>query len=268
MVCIVFAIFFGNSLCLLLLLSSLADANQANIDCLKTFKSQVEDPNGYLSSWDFGNQTAQGFICKFSGVTCWHDDENRVLSIKLYGYGLRGVFPQGINLCADLVGLDLSRNNFSGPLPSNLTDVTHHVTTLDLSYNGFSGEIPVSISNISFLNFLMLQHNQFTGRLPPQLVLLGRLKTFFVADNRLEGPIPKFNSTSINSESFANNLNLCGKPLDDCKTTSTNSRGKVVILAALGGFTVAAFVVGIVLGFLCSTISVERLLFRKSRQSR
>ncbi|XP_019097588.1 PREDICTED: probably inactive leucine-rich repeat receptor-like protein kinase At5g48380 [Camelina sativa] len=254
---LVFAIFFGNSLCLLLLLSSLADANQANIDCLKTFKSQVDDPNGYLSSWDFGNQTAQGFICKFSGVTCWHDDENRVLSIKLSGFGLRGVFPQGIKLCSDLTGLDLSRNNFSGPLPSNLTDVIHLVTTLDLSYNGFSGEIPVSISNISFLNSLMLQHNQFTGQLPPQLVLLGRLKTFSVADNRLEGPIPKFNSTSINSESFANNLNLCGKPLDDCKS-SNGSRGKVIIIAAVGGLTGAALVVGGVLFFYFRKMGVVR----------
>ncbi|XP_010482085.1 PREDICTED: probably inactive leucine-rich repeat receptor-like protein kinase At5g48380 [Camelina sativa] len=237
MVCRVFAIFFGNCLCLLLLLSSLADANQANIDCLKTFKSQVEDPNGYLSTWDFGNQTAQGFICKFAGVTCWHDDENRVFSIKISGFGLRGVFPQGFKLCSDLTGLDLSRNNFSGPLPSNIS-------------------------------FLQLQHNQFTGTLPPQLAQLRRLKTFSVADNRLEGPIPKFNSAIITSESFANNLNLCGKPLDNCKMTSTNSHSKVVILAALGGFTVTAFVVGIVLGFFCSTISVEQLLFRKSRQNR
>ncbi|XP_010493653.1 PREDICTED: probably inactive leucine-rich repeat receptor-like protein kinase At5g48380 [Camelina sativa] len=213
MVCKVFAIFFGNSLCLLLLLSSLADANQANIDCLKTFKSQVEDPNGYLSSWEFGNQTAQGFICKFSGVTCWHDDEDRVFSIMLSGYGLGGVFPQGIKLCSDLTHLDLSRNNFSGPLPSYISLYSPVITTLDLSYNSFSGEIPMLISNITFLNTLQLHHNQFTGTLPPQLGQLRRLNTFSVADNRLEGPIPKFNSASITSESFANNLNLCGKPL-------------------------------------------------------
>ncbi|EFH41891.1 hypothetical protein ARALYDRAFT_357041 [Arabidopsis lyrata subsp. lyrata] len=256
---LVFAIFLGNCLCLLLL-RTLIDANQADVDCLRTFKSQVEDPNSYLSSWVFGNE-AYGYICKFSGVTCWHDDENRVLSIKLSGYGLRGVFPLGIKQCSDLVGLDISRNNFSGPLPSNLTDVIPLVTTLDLSFNSFTGGIPVNIANITFLNSLMLQNNQFTGQLPPELVKLGRLKTFSVANNRLSGPIPTFKSTSINSENFANNTGLCGKPLDECKTAS---RGKVVIIAALGGFTVAAFVVGIILGLFCSSISVERLLFKRS----
>ncbi|CAE6228399.1 unnamed protein product [Arabidopsis arenosa] len=200
------------------------DANQANVDCLRTFKSQVEDPNGYLWSWNSGNQTEAGFICKFSGVTCWHDDENRVLSIKLSGYGLRGVFPLGIKQCIDLSGLDLSRNNFSGPLPSNLTDVIPLVTTLDLSFNSFTGGIPVNIANITFLNSLMLQNNQFTGQLPPELVKLGRLKTFSVANNRLSGPIPTFNSTSINSENFANNSGLCGKPLDECKSASRGRR--------------------------------------------
>lgn len=253
---LVFAIWFWNCLCCLLLLCTMIDANQANVDCLRTFKSQVEDPNGYLSSWVFGNETA-GYICKFSGVTCWHDDENRVLSIKLSGYGLRGVFPLGIKQCSDLTGLELSRNNFSGPLPSNLTDVIPLVTTLDLSFNRFSGEIPVSISNITFLNSLMLQNNQFTGSLPPQLVLLGRLKTFSVANNRLTGPIPKFNSTSINSESFANNLDLCGKPLDDCKSP-TSSRSKVVIIAAVGGLTAAALVVGVVLFFYFRKLGVVR----------
>ncbi|CAH8334949.1 unnamed protein product, partial [Eruca vesicaria subsp. sativa] len=72
---LVFAVFLGNCLCLLLL-SSFTDANEANVNCLKTIYNQVKDPNGYLTSWVFGNKTA-GYICKFTGVTCWHDDENR-----------------------------------------------------------------------------------------------------------------------------------------------------------------------------------------------
>ncbi|CAL9242597.1 unnamed protein product [Arabidopsis halleri] len=254
---LVFAIWLWNCLCCLLLLCTLIDANQANVDCLRTFKSQVEDPNGYLSSWVFGNETA-GYICKFSGVTCWHDDENRVLSIKLSGYGLRGVFPLGIKKCSDLTGLELSRNNFSGPLPSNLTDVIPLVTTLDLSFNSFSGVIPVSISNITFLNSLMLQNNRFTGTLPPELVLLGRLKTFSVANNLLVGPIPNFNQTlKFGAENFDNNPGLCGKPLDDCKSASS-SRGKVVIIAAVGGLTAAALVVGVVLFFYFRKLGVVR----------
>ncbi|KAF8079511.1 hypothetical protein N665_1021s0006 [Sinapis alba] len=200
----------------ILLVSSFTGANEANINCLRTIHSQVKDPNGYLSSWVFGNYSA-GYICKFSGVTCWHDDENRVLSIKLAGCGLQGDFPIGIKNCTDLVGLDLSRNNFSGVLPSNIASLVPLLTTLDLSYNQFSGEIPASLPNITFLNTLMLQHNQFTGQLPPELVSLQWLKQFSVAYNQLTGPVPNFNEAlGIGVESFANNTGLCGRPMDAC----------------------------------------------------
>ncbi|KAF3545126.1 hypothetical protein DY000_02000677 [Brassica cretica] len=199
-----------------LLVSSFSGANEANVNCLRSIQSQVKDPNGYLLSWVFGNETA-GYICKFAGVTCWHDDENRVLSIKLSGFGLGGEFPLGIYNCTDLVGLDLSRNNFSGVLPSNIASLVPSVTVLDLSYNQFSGEIPASLPNINFLNTLMLQHNQFTGQLPPELASLRRLKQFSVAYNHLTGPVPEFNNSSIfGLESFANNKGLCGPPMDYC----------------------------------------------------
>ncbi|KAJ0245481.1 inactive leucine-rich repeat receptor-like protein kinase [Hirschfeldia incana] len=258
---LVLVVFTTNCLWLLLL-SSLIDANEANVNCLRTIYKQVKDPNGYLTSWVFGNQTA-GYICKFSGVTCWHDDENRVLSIKLSGYGLEGGFPLGIKLCSDLTALDLSRNNFSGPLPSNITDSIPLVTTLDLSYNQFSGPIPPSISNITFLNSLMLQHNQFNGTLPAELVLLGRLTQFSVADNLLTGPIPTFNKTRLKTgvDGFASNPGLCGEPLERCKGPNS-SRGKVIVIAAVGGLSVAALVVGVVLFFYFRRLAVVRKKLR------
>ncbi|ESQ32476.1 hypothetical protein EUTSA_v10003825mg [Eutrema salsugineum] len=258
---LVFAIFLGNCLWLLLLSSSI-DANEANVNCLRSILSQVKDPNGYLSSWVFRNQTV-GFICKFTGVTCWHDDENRVLSIKLSGFGLTGEFPLGIKQCSDLTGLDLSRNNFSGTLPTNISSLIPLVTTLDLSGNRFSGEIPPLISNITFLNTLMLQQNQFTGPLPPQLVLLGRLTKLSVADNRLSGPIPTFNETTlkIGPQDFANNLDLCGKPLEKCKAPSS-PRTKIIVIAGVAGLTVAALVVGIVLFFYFRRMAVLRKKMR------
>ncbi|CAF1886994.1 BnaC02g06810D [Brassica napus] len=200
-----------------LLVSSFTCANEADVYCLRDIYSQVKDPNRYLTGWVFGNTTS-GYICNFSGVTCWHDDENRVLSIKLSGFGLEGEFPSGIMYCTGLVDLDLSRNNFYGALPSNMASLVPFLTTLDLSYNRFSGEIPASLSNIKFLNILMLQHNQFTGQLPPELASLPRLYKFSVADNQLAGPIPRFNQTtlSIGPENFANNEGLCGRPMDAC----------------------------------------------------
>ncbi|CAA7051586.1 unnamed protein product [Microthlaspi erraticum] len=201
-----------------LVVPSFTCANEANVNCLKSIYSQVEDPNGYLSSWVFGNY-AQGYMCKFNGVICWHDDEDRVMSLMLSGYGLRGEFPYGIWNCSDLTGLELADNNFSGPLPSNIASLIPSLTILDLSGNSFSGEIPASLSNVTFLNTLMLQHNQFTGPLPPELALLERLSKFSVADNQLTGPIPNFNDATLKMkpDDFANNTDLCGMPLDACK---------------------------------------------------
>ncbi|XP_010547175.1 PREDICTED: probably inactive leucine-rich repeat receptor-like protein kinase At5g48380 [Tarenaya hassleriana] len=237
------SVFFVGNCLLLLFCSGLSNASEADIACLKTLKEQFKDPNGYLSNWVFGNSTP-GYICKFSGVSCWHDDENRVLSIKLPGYGVGGEFPRGVKECTSLTALDLSKNNLSGTLPTDISSFIGLATTLDLSYNGFSGEIPVSVSNISFLNTLMLNDNRFTGQIPPQLALLGRLKKFSVANNLLTGPVPNLNST-ITQESYDNNLGLCGKPLDPCSDGTSKSRGKVIVIAAAGGVTGAAIIVGI-----------------------
>ncbi|KAF8079512.1 hypothetical protein N665_1021s0007 [Sinapis alba] len=190
-----------SSTCLWILLMSsfTGDANEVNINCLRSIKSQVKDPKQHLSSWVFSNVTASS-ICGFIGE-----------------------FPLGINQCSDLTGLDLSGNNFSGALPSNISFLIPFVTTLDLSYNQFSGEIPAGLSNVTFLNTLMLHHNQFTGQLPPELASLQRLKELSVADNQLTGPVPKFKEAlGIGQESFANNTDLCGLPMDYCVDPEEN----------------------------------------------
>ncbi|CAH8334898.1 unnamed protein product [Eruca vesicaria subsp. sativa] len=198
----------------LLVVPSLTGANEVNVNCLRSIKSQVKDPKGSLSSWVFHNGTSS-YVCGFIGVECW--DVDRVLSIDLSGFGLQGEFPLGLKECSSLTGLDLSGNNFSGSLPSNIASLIPFVTTLDLSYNQFSGEIPAGLSDVTYLNTIMLQHNHFTGQIPPEIASLKRLKQFSVAENQLTGPVPEFNEAlGIGVESFANNTDLCGWPMDYC----------------------------------------------------
>ncbi|KAD6796653.1 hypothetical protein E3N88_07549 [Mikania micrantha] len=191
-------------------------AVQTDIDCLRSIKESLEDPEQLLSSWNFSNNI-EGFICRFTGVECWHPDESRVINIRLSDMGLRGPFPIGIRSCTSLSGLDLSSNILTGQLPSNVTDVLPFVTSLDLSNNDLSGSIPPSIANLSFINVLRLNNNQFTGQIPPELSKLHRLKVFSVANNRLSGEIPAFLNVSVSAERYANNLGLCGGPLSPCK---------------------------------------------------
>ncbi|XP_012490947.1 probably inactive leucine-rich repeat receptor-like protein kinase At5g48380 [Gossypium raimondii] len=241
----------------LLLGCSLSYASQEDIDCLRSIKDSLEDSLGYLnSSWNFDN-TTEGFICRFTGIDCWHPDENRVLNIRLADMGLKGVFPQGIVKCKSITGLDLSSNKLYGPIPSNISQIIHYVTSLDLSSNNFSGEIPPALANCSFLNILKLDYNSLTGSIPPVLSLLNRIKTFSVSNNLLSGPIPYFN-VSLTAEDFAHNPGLCGKPLDPCQSTSKGPKTGIIAGAAVAGVTVAAIGVAIGMFFYYRRVSVMR----------
>ncbi|XP_022875194.1 probably inactive leucine-rich repeat receptor-like protein kinase At5g48380 [Olea europaea var. sylvestris] len=224
----------------LLFSGSFSYAALSDVECLKAVKSSLEDPDGYLTTWNFNNNT-EGFICKFIGIECWHPDENRVLNIKLGNLGLKGTFPLGLARCSSMTGLDLSNNKIHGNIPNNISLIVGFLTSLDLSNNELSGEIPVSLSNCTYLNVLKLNNNQFTGQIPQQLALLGRIKEFSVSNNQLTGPVPRFSkNASITLESYANNAGLCGDPLVTCQVASKKTNIGPIVGAAVGGLTLAA----------------------------
>lgn len=248
------------SVCLYILISlHYSNAVQSDIDCLKSVKASLKDPENLLSSWDFNNKT-EGFICRFTGIECWHPDESKVLNIHLSDLGLTGGFPLGLKNCTSMTGLDLSNNRLSGPLPINMTDIVQFLTTLDLSSNNLSGEIPVSISNITFLNVLKLDNNRFTGQIPFELGGLNRIKDFSVANNMLSGPVPNFGNHTFTPASFAGNLALCGKPLPPCEQVSNKASSGVIIGAAIGGVTLAAVLVVV------STLFIKRKVIRRREE--
>ncbi|CAI0390534.1 unnamed protein product [Linum tenue] len=220
---------------------------QSDIDCLRSIKESLQDPFNYLgSTWNFNNNT-EGFICKFTGVDCWHPDENRVLNIRLSDMGLKGEFPRGLKNCTSITGLDLSSNELSGPIPDNIASIVNFVTSLDLSGNKLSGSIPANLSFCSYLNELKLDHNQLTGQIPGEIGNLNRLRMFSVANNQLSGPVPRFRnaSTNINADSYANNPGLCGPPLEPCSGVTKKSHAGAIIGGAVAGATVVA--IGVVI---------------------
>ncbi|KAF2298278.1 hypothetical protein GH714_021194 [Hevea brasiliensis] len=101
-------------------------ATETDLACLRSIKASSEDPFGYLkSSWDLNNNS-EGHISSFTGVECWHQEENKVLSLTLPGLGLRGGFPLGIQNChiPEQIGwltriktFNVSNNLLSGPVP-------------------------------------------------------------------------------------------------------------------------------------------------------
>jgi len=232
----------------------------SDIFCLQSVKRELQDPFNYLKSWEFNNKT-EGYICKFTGVECWHPDENRVLNLKLSNMGLKGEFPRGIKNCSSMTGLDFSLNRLSNTIPADVSTLLTFVTSIDLSSNDFTGEIPASLSNCTYLNTLRLDQNQLSGQIPANLSQLPRLKAFSVSNNLLTGPVPAFKAGVADATSYANNSGLCGGPLDVCHAKSAKSNTAVIAGAAVGGVTVAALGLGIGMFFY-----VRRISYRKKEE--
>ncbi|CAJ2678299.1 unnamed protein product [Trifolium pratense] len=182
-------------------------STDTDILCLKSIKNSLEDPNNYFQNWNFNNKT-EGFICWFTGVECWHPDENRVLNLKLSNMGLKGQFPRGLQYCSSITGVDLSLNELSGPIPSDMSTILKYVTAMDISGNKFTGEIPIDFANCTYLNSLKLDRNMLSGHIPQEFSLLNRLKVFDFSDNDLSGPVPMFQRGVVSN--YANNYKLCG----------------------------------------------------------
>ncbi|XP_031113100.1 probably inactive leucine-rich repeat receptor-like protein kinase At5g48380 [Ipomoea triloba] len=240
-----------------LLSSSLCYCIQSDIDCLKSVRESLEDPLGYLDSWNFNNKT-EGFICRFIGVDCWHPDENKVLNIRLSNMELGGKFPVGLHMCEAMTGLDLSSNKINGSIPANISKIVGYLTTLDLSSNRFSGEIPLNLANCTYLNVIKLDNNQLTGQIPLQIGQLARMKDFSVANNRLIGQVPQFGNYSVPAENYANNLGLCGAPLDKCKAPSKKTSSGVIAGAAVGGVSLGIIGLAVAMYFIFRRASRKR----------
>ncbi|CAN4090689.1 unnamed protein product [Withania somnifera] len=231
---------------ILLLLQPLHSASAVavpkdDIKCLQGVKTSLTDPKSNLRSWNFANSTV-GFICKFVGVSCWNDRENRLISLELREMNLRGKVPDSLKYCGSLQNLDLSGNRFSGSIPSGICTWLPFLVTLDLSNNEFNGSIPADLVGCSYLNKLMLNDNKLSGNIPPHFSSLARLKTFSVANNDLSGRIPEaFDKADMFD--FGGNDRLCGGPLGKCGRLSKKN---LAIIIAAGVFGAAA---SMLLGF-------------------
>ncbi|KAB2075616.1 hypothetical protein ES319_A07G234900v1 [Gossypium barbadense] len=204
----------------------LSAISEDDMKCLEGVKNSLKDPDGKLSSWTFNNNSI-GFICKFVGVSCWNERENRLLSLGLRDMKLSGQLPQSLQYCRSLQSLDLSANKLSGSIPTQICSWLPYLVTLDLSSNDLSGTIPPELSYWS---------------IPYQLSGLDRLKKFSVADNDLSGAIPS-SFENFGKADFVGNNGLCGGPLRKCGGLSKKN---LAIIIAAGVFGAAG---SMLLGF-------------------
>ncbi|XP_066162846.1 receptor-like protein 9DC3 isoform X3 [Oryza sativa Japonica Group] len=130
-----------------------------------------------------------------------------------------------------LHGLNMSRNSFTGRIPSKIGKLVQ-LESLDLSLNQLSEAIPQELASLTSLAILNLSYNNLTGQIP-------------------QGP----QFLSFGNRSFEGNAGLCGRPLSkQCNysgieaarspSSSRDSVGIIILFVFVGsgfgiGFTVA-----------------------------
>ncbi|TKY50327.1 LRR receptor serine/threonine-protein kinase [Spatholobus suberectus] len=205
-----------------------------NVRCLKGIKDSLQDPQDRLATWRFDNTTA-GFVCDFDGVSCWKQNENRVLGLELQDMKLSGRIPKSLKYCGKSIQrLDLASNSFSSEIPPEICTWMPFLVSINMSGNDLSGPIPPSIVNCSYLNELVLSDNELSGPIPYESGSLARLKKFSVANNKLSGTIPSYFS-GFDAEDFEGNSGLCGVPLgSNCGGMSRKNLATVIAAGVSG----------------------------------
>lgn len=112
--------------------------NQREI--LKTFYESTSLGQG---KWNGNNnwEDDDTFLCNFSGIKC--DVNFHVTQINLRGRGLMGTIPESIGFLEHLEKIDVSDNNLSGFLPSDLRWAP--LESLDISGNLIRGIVPPTL---------------------------------------------------------------------------------------------------------------------------
>jgi len=134
-------------------------------------------------------------VCDWKGIYCVHD---RLVEFNLTNSNLSIDLPPEIRGLSDLVILDLSTNEFTGPIPDLVLPNQNNegysgLTQLEYLYlyrNQFSGILPNSITHLRSLLEMKLSDNQLSGKLPHDWDLMMNLQKLNVARNSLEGTLP------------------------------------------------------------------------------
>ena len=102
---------------------------------------------------------------------------------------LSGPIPSELAQLTNLEYLILRENNFSGCIPSELNEIIK-LKVLDLTNNKLSGLIPLELGKLIHLENLGLSKNELHGSIPKELKHMLNLKSLVISHNKLTGLIP------------------------------------------------------------------------------
>ncbi|KAM0881097.1 hypothetical protein ACQ4PT_033167 [Festuca glaucescens] len=175
-------------LLLLLVLVPLASSSADREFLLALKEAVTNDPAAVLSAWSSSSSSDH---CHWRGVTC-HPSSSAVAAIDLPAASLSGALPAV--LPPHLLRLDLSLNNFSGPVPAAFL-ASPTLRALNLSSNRLSGPLTFPPSNSSppcpALAHLRLAANFLVGQIPAAVAQCRALRVLDLSRNVLEGAVPR-----------------------------------------------------------------------------
>ncbi|XP_020970492.1 BRASSINOSTEROID INSENSITIVE 1-associated receptor kinase 1 isoform X2 [Arachis ipaensis] len=146
--------------CAILLLDLvLKVSGNAEGDALNALKSNLQDPNNVLQSWDATLVNP----CTWFHVTC--NSDNSVTRVDLGNADLSGTLVPNLGNLPNLQYLRLNNNALSGGIPMSLTRI-NTLQVLDLSNNQLKGTVPV---NGSFSMFTPISFQNNPGLIQPKM---------------------------------------------------------------------------------------------------
>ncbi|XP_030933883.1 receptor-like protein EIX2 [Quercus lobata] len=107
-----------------------------------------------------------------------------------WNYFENSLIPSWIFGLHNLVSLDLSYNDFQGPIPVDLQNMTS-LSHLDLSDNNFNSSIPNWLYSFSCLEFLHLPYNNLQGTISSAIGNLTSAISIDLTHNELGGKLPR-----------------------------------------------------------------------------
>ena len=163
--------------------SSIATVKDEDRDALLAL---YEDTDG--DNWTNNrNWLSNSPLDSWYGVTT--DRNGRVVELDLSENELSGTIPSELGNLINLEALSLFGNRLSGGIPSELGNLIN-LEALSLSGNRLSGGIPSELGNLINLEALGLFENNLRGTIPLELSELDNLRLLILFGNQLIGSIP------------------------------------------------------------------------------
>ncbi|PIN02274.1 Serine/threonine protein kinase [Handroanthus impetiginosus] len=184
-----------------------------------------------IASERLGQQTVYAFLAggnkltgTFPGAFFEKCDQLRGVIFNVSDNNLSGQVPTDMaTVCMSLILLDASGNQISGTLPPSIGNLVSLVV-LNLSSNPLQGLIPGSLGQMKGIKSLSLSSNNLNGTIPASLGQLYSLEVLDLSSNSLSGEIPKDLANLRNLKVLLlNNNKLSGRLPSELATVSTLS---------------------------------------------